>query len=144
LARLCLVLASSWFLLCALLPSLNRRKLLCVSVVYCFCCRQVQHIARRAQPCSSLAEYVPRSSFLGTHPCFFLFLPPCSATVGPMISTGMGVMTLARLPFRLGLGRVVDTVVIFRPLRPICILVRTRILFCFIYDLDLCLYIWIF
>jgi hypothetical protein len=32
---------------------------------------------------------------------------------------------------------------IFRPLRPICILVRTRILFGFMYDLDLCMYIWI-
>jgi hypothetical protein len=50
---------------------------------------------------------------------------------------------LARLPFRLGLGRVMDAIVIFRPLRPICILIRTRILFCFMYDLDLCMYIWI-
>jgi hypothetical protein len=53
----------------------------------------------------------------------------------------MKVTTLARLPFRLGLGRVMDAIVIFRPLRPICILVRTRILFCFIYDLDLCMYL---
>jgi hypothetical protein len=52
----------------------------------------------------------------------------------------MGVTTLARLPFRLGLGRVMDAIVIFRPLRPICILVRTRILFCFMYDLNLCMY----
>jgi hypothetical protein len=36
-----------------------------------------------------------------------------------------------------------DAIVIFRPLRSICILVRTRILFCFMYDLDLCMYIWI-
>jgi hypothetical protein len=50
---------------------------------------------------------------------------------------------LARLPFRLGLGRVMDAIVIFRPLRPICTLIRTRILFCFMYDLDLCMYIWI-
>jgi hypothetical protein len=27
----------------------------------------------------------------------------------------------------------------FRPLRPICILVRTRMLLCFMYDLDLCI-----
>jgi hypothetical protein len=46
---------------------------------------------------------------------------------------------LARLPFRLGLGRVWTPSFIFRPLRPICILVRTRILFCFMYDLDLCI-----
>jgi hypothetical protein len=45
---------------------------------------------------------------------------------------------LARLPFRFGLGRVMDAIIIFRPLRPICILVRT-LLFCFIYDLDLCI-----
>jgi hypothetical protein len=54
----------------------------------------------------------------------------------------MKATMLARLPFRLGLGRVMDAIVIFRPLRPICILVRTRILFCFMYDLDLCMYIW--
>jgi hypothetical protein len=47
------------------------------------------------------------------------------------------VTTLARLPFRLGLGRVMDAIFIFRPLRPICILVRTQILFA------LCM-IWIF
>jgi hypothetical protein len=49
----------------------------------------------------------------------------------------MGATTLARLLFRLGLGRVWTPLFIFRPLRPICILVRTRILF------DLCM-IWIF
>jgi hypothetical protein len=57
---------------------------------------------------------------------------------------GMGAPTLPRLPFRLGLGRVWTPSFIFRPLRPICILVRTRTLFCFMYDLDLCMYIWIF
>jgi hypothetical protein len=80
------------------------------------------------------------STCLGTHPRFFplfLFLPPCSATIGPTLLTGMGATTLARLPFRLGLGRVLDAIVIFRPLRPICTLVRTRILFA------LCM-IWIF
>jgi hypothetical protein len=41
-------------------------------------------------------------------------------------------------------GQGLDAIVTFRPLRPICILVRTRILFCFMYDLDLCMYIWIF
>jgi hypothetical protein len=34
----------------------------------------------------------------------------------------MEVMTLERLPFRLGLGRVMDAIVIFRPLRPIVFL----------------------
>jgi hypothetical protein len=51
---------------------------------------------------------------LGTHPHFSsfssLFLPPFSATDGP-IFTGMGAMTLARLPFQLGLGRVMDAIV---------------------------------
>jgi hypothetical protein len=46
---------------------------------------------------------------------------------------------LARLPFRLGLGRVWTSSFTSRPLRPICILVRTRTLFCFMYDLDLCI-----
>jgi hypothetical protein len=55
----------------------------------------------------------------------------------------MGATMLARLPFWFGLGRVMDAIVIFRPLRPICILVCTRILFCFMYDLNLCMYIWI-
>jgi hypothetical protein len=41
------------------------------------------------------------------------------------------------------LGRVWTPSFIFRPLRPICIFVRTRILFCFMYDLDLCMHIWI-
>jgi hypothetical protein len=36
-----------------------------------------------------------------------------------------------------------DAIVIFRPLRPICILVCTRKLFPFIYDLDLCMCSWI-
>jgi hypothetical protein len=36
-----------------------------------------------------------------------------------------------------------DAIVIFRPLRPIYILVCTRMLFCFMYDLDLCMCIWI-
>jgi hypothetical protein len=67
----------------------------------------------------------------------FLFLPPCSATIGPTILTGMGAPTLARLPFRLGLGRVWTPSFIFRPLRPIYILVHTRMLFA------LCM-IWIF
>ena len=44
---------------------------------------------------------------------------------------GMCLTTLARLPFRLGLGRVWTPLVIFRTLSPICTLVRTRILFCF-------------
>ena len=39
--------------------------------------------------------------------------------------------TLARLPFRLGLGRVWTPSFIFRTLSPICTLVRTRILFRF-------------
>jgi hypothetical protein len=50
---------------------------------------------------------------LGTHPRFSsfssLFLPHFSATDGP-IFTGMEAMMLARLPFRLGLGRVLDAI----------------------------------
>jgi hypothetical protein len=51
---------------------------------------------------------------LGTHPHFssfsFLLFPHFSATDGP-IFTGMGAMRLARLPFWLGLGRVMDAIV---------------------------------
>ena len=45
---------------------------------------------------------------------------------------GMCLTTLARLPFRLGLGRVWTPSFIFRTLSPICTLVRTRILFRFL------------
>jgi hypothetical protein len=41
---------------------------------------------------------------------FFLFLSPFWATVDP-IFTGMGATMLARLSFRLGLGRVMDAIV---------------------------------
>ena len=58
---------------------------------------------------------------------------------------GMCLTTLARLPFRLGLGRVWTPSVILRTLSPICNLVRTRILFRFpllfgsLYCIYLCL-----
>jgi hypothetical protein len=52
-------------------------------------------------------------------------------------------MTLARLPFRLGLGRVWTPSFIFRPLRPICILVRTQMLFALCMIWIFVLYIWI-
>ena len=67
-----------------------------------------------------------RSMPFDTHSLLPLFFLARVAAVA-----GLCVTTLARLPFRLGLGRVWTPSVIFRTLSPICTLVRTRILFRF-------------
>ena len=53
-----------------------------------------------------------QSPFLGTHALllFLLSLSPIPATDGPMLYR-FEMTTLARLPFRLGLGRVIDAIV---------------------------------
>ena len=54
-----------------------------------------------------------RSPFLGTHALLLFLLslsPPIPATDGQMLYT-FEMTTLARLPFRLGLGRVMDAIV---------------------------------
>jgi hypothetical protein len=76
-------------------------------------------------------------------PSFFSLSSSFSATVGPILvhrfgSDGVSKVTLSTWP-----SQGLDAIVYLQALRPICILVRTRTLFCFIYDLDLCMYIWI-
>ena len=85
------------------------------------CRRLTPPARRRGQPISSLAEYAlrthlaPSSLFLGLCCC-------CCRYVFDDVS---------KVTFRLGLGRVWTSSVIFRTLSPICTLVRTRILFRF-------------
>jgi hypothetical protein len=84
-------------------------------------------------------EFVPRYS-----PSFFfpfLFLPPCSATVGLIFYHRYGSDDVSKVTLPAWPGQGLDAIVIFRPIRPICILIRTRMLFCFMYYLDRCMYI---
>jgi hypothetical protein len=79
---------------------------------------------------------------LDTYPCFFSFFlslsPSFFGNRWPNLhrngSDDVSKVTLPAWP-----GQGLDTIVIFRPLRLICILVRTRMLFAFMYDLDLCI-----
>ena len=61
-------------------------------------------------PSSGLAKYVPEFVPWYLRSAFFLFclLLPLSSTVGPILLDRYEMTTLARLTFRLDLGRVMD------------------------------------
>jgi hypothetical protein len=74
----------------------------------------------------------------------FLFLPPYSATIGQTIFVRYGSDNVSKVTLPAWPGQGLDAIVIFRPLREICILVRTRMLFAFCMIWIFVLYIWIF
>ena len=100
------------------------------------CCRLTPPARRRGQP-NVLASLSMPFVLTPLLPLFFL------AHVA--VVAGMCLTTLARLPFRLGLGRVWTPSFIFRTLSPICTLVRTRILFRFplLFGYLYCIYLYL-